>query len=59
MTDVLETRPETRRRRKAERQQEIIEAAVAEFSRNGYAMATLDQIAERSGVTKSTNYVHF
>ena len=59
MTDVLETRPETRRRRKAERPQEIVEAAFAEFSRNGYAVTTLDQIAERAGVTKGTIYVYF
>jgi AcrR family transcriptional regulator len=59
MTDILEGRPETRRRRKAERPQEIIEAAFAEFSRNGYATTTLDQIAERAGVTKGTIYVYF
>jgi AcrR family transcriptional regulator len=59
MTDVLETRPETRRRRKAERPQEILEAAFTEFSRNGYAMTTLDRIAERAGVTKGTIYVYF
>jgi AcrR family transcriptional regulator len=59
MTDLLEARPEVRRRRKAERPQEIIEAAFAEFSRNGYAVTTLDQIAERAGVTKGTIYVYF
>jgi AcrR family transcriptional regulator len=59
MTDVLETRPETRRRRKAERPQEIIEAAFCEFSRNGYATTTLERIAERAGVTKGTIYVYF
>src|SRR3984957_19048448 len=59
MTEVLETRPEVRRRRKAERPQEILEAAFAEFSRNGYATTTLDQIAERAGVTKGTIYVYF
>jgi AcrR family transcriptional regulator len=59
MTDAMETRPETRRRRKAERPQEILEAAFAEFSRNGYAVTTLDQIAERAGVTKGTIYVYF
>jgi AcrR family transcriptional regulator len=59
MTDVLETRPETRRRRKAERPHEILEAAFLEFSRNSYAMTTLDQIAERAGVTKGTIYVYF
>jgi AcrR family transcriptional regulator len=55
----VEARPETRRRRKAERPQEIIEAAFAEFSRNGYAVTTLDKIAERAGVTKGTIYVYF
>jgi AcrR family transcriptional regulator len=63
MTDVFENKPEakseTRRRRKAERPQEILEAAFAEFSRNGYATTTLEQIAERAGVTKGTIYVYF
>jgi AcrR family transcriptional regulator len=59
MTDLLEARPEARRRRKAERPQEIIEAAFVEFSRNGYAATALDQIAERAGVTKGTIYVYF
>jgi AcrR family transcriptional regulator len=59
MTDLLETRPETRRRRKAERPQEILEAAFTEFSRLGYAQTTLDRIAQRAGVTKGTIYVYF
>jgi AcrR family transcriptional regulator len=59
MTEVLEARTDTRRRRKAERPQEILEAAFVEFSRNGYAMTTLDQIAEGAGVTKGTIYVYF
>jgi AcrR family transcriptional regulator len=59
MSEVLEMRTETRRRRKAERPHEIIEAAFAEFSRKGYAVTTLDQIAERAGVTKGTIYVYF
>jgi AcrR family transcriptional regulator len=59
MADVLEIRPETRRRRKAERPQEILEAAFTEFSRNGYVTTTLDRIAERAGVTKGTIYVYF
>jgi AcrR family transcriptional regulator len=59
MTIAVETRTDTRRRRKAERPQEILEAAFVEFSRNGYATTTLDQIAERAGVTKGTIYVYF
>jgi AcrR family transcriptional regulator len=59
MTEVLEARTDTRRRRKAERPQEILEAAFVEFSRNGYAMTTLDRVAEHAGVTKGTIYVYF
>jgi len=59
MTDLLEPRPDVRRRRKAERPQEILQAAFAEFSRNGYATTTLEAIAERAGVTKGTIYVYF
>src|SRR5580704_5829208 len=59
MSEVSEARPDTRRRRKAERPQEILEAAFTEFSRNGYASTTLDQIAEHAGVTKGTIYVYF
>ncbi|HXX04235.1 MAG TPA: TetR family transcriptional regulator [Xanthobacteraceae bacterium] len=55
----MERRPEIRRRRKAERPQEILEAAFSEFSRNGYATTTLDRIAEGAGVTKGTIYVYF
>src|SRR3984957_7132856 len=59
MADMSATAPETRRRRKAERPGEILEAAFAEFSRSGYAATTLDQVAERAGVTKGTIYVYF
>jgi AcrR family transcriptional regulator len=59
MSEILQARTDTRRRRKAERPQEILEAAFVEFSRTGYAMTTLDQIAEGAGVTKGTIYVYF
>ncbi len=59
MADLTEIRTDSRRRRKAERPGEILEAAFTEFSRNGYAVTTLDQIAERAGVTKGTIYVYF
>ena len=59
MTDLAEIRTEARRRRKAERPGEILEAAFTQFARNGYAATTLDQIAERAGVTKGTIYVYF
>jgi AcrR family transcriptional regulator len=59
MTELPEIRTEIRRRRKADRPGEILAAAFAEFSRNGYALTTLDHIAERAGVTKGTIYVYF
>ena len=59
MTDLNEIPSVARRRRKAERPGEILEAAFTEFSRNGYATTTLDQIAERAGVTKGTIYVYY
>jgi AcrR family transcriptional regulator len=59
MADVMGMQVDTRRRRKAERPKEILEAAFEEFSRNGYAATTLDQVAERAGVTKGTIYVYF
>jgi AcrR family transcriptional regulator len=59
MTEVMATATETTRRRKAVRPKEILEAAFEEFSRSGYAATTLDQVAERAGVTKGTIYVHF
>src|SRR5271165_1779762 len=59
MTDLIGTPTETRRRRKAERPKEILEAAFEEFSRKGYASTTLDHVAERAGVTKGTIYVYF
>jgi len=59
MTELTEIRTDPRRRRKAERPKEILDAAFTEFSRNGYATTTLDRIAERAGVTKGTIYVYF
>jgi AcrR family transcriptional regulator len=59
MADTMGLQVDTRRRRKAERPKEILEAAFEEFSRNGYASTTLDQVAERAGVTKGTIYVYF
>jgi AcrR family transcriptional regulator len=48
-----------RRRRKAERPQEILKAALEVFSEKGFAATRLDDIAIRAGVTKGTIYVYF
>jgi AcrR family transcriptional regulator len=47
------------RRRKADRPQEIIEAAADVFAEKGFAASRLDEIAARAGVTKGTLYLYF
>lgn len=48
-----------RRRRKAARPAELIEAGLAEFARRGFAAARLDDVARRAGVAKGTIYRYF
>ena len=48
-----------RQRRKAERPAEILAAALAEFSSQGFAATRLDDVAARAGITKGTIYVYF
>lgn len=51
----------TPRRRvgRAERERQILDAAVAVFTERGYAGASMDAVAERVGVTKPVLYTHF
>ena len=51
--------PGVRRRRKAERPVLILQAALEEFSANGFAAARLEDVAARAGITKGTIYVYF
>jgi AcrR family transcriptional regulator len=52
--------PEIRqKRRKDERPDEILAAALTIFSRDGFSGARLDEIAELAGCTKGTIYVYF
>lgn len=44
---------------KDERRQQILEAAFQAFSENGYAKTTMDDIVQRSGLSKGTLYWHF
>ena len=52
-------RTSIRQRRKEQRPGEIIEAAVQEFARRGFAATRLEDVAERAGVTKGTIYFYF
>lgn len=47
------------KRRKAERPDEIVAAAIEVFAERGYAAARLDDIAARAGVSKGAIYLYF
>jgi AcrR family transcriptional regulator len=44
---------------RAERERQILDAAVAVFGERGYQAASMDVVAERVGVTKPVLYAHF
>ena len=48
-----------RRRRKAERPTEILQAALEAFTQNGFSGTRLEDVAARAGITKGTIYVYF
>jgi AcrR family transcriptional regulator len=52
-------RPRVRQERSAERRQAILDAALEEFSANGFAGTRLDDVARRAGVAKGTIYLYF
>ncbi|MGC8497311.1 MAG: TetR/AcrR family transcriptional regulator [Thermoplasmata archaeon] len=45
--------------RKEDSEKKIINAAIEVFSRDGYDVATTDEIARKSGLSKGTIFVHF
>lgn len=47
------------RRRKAQRPDEILAAALVVFSEHGYAATRLTQVAQAAGVSKATLYLYF
>jgi AcrR family transcriptional regulator len=55
----MEPGPPKFRRRKADRPNEIVEAALAVFAEKGFAAARLDEIARRAGVSKGALYLYF
>lgn len=46
-------------RRKEERPQEITEAALEAFAKNGYAATRVEEVAKRAGVSKGLLYLYF
>lgn len=62
LTDpLLVSAPRPRRRylSSARRKEEILDAALIEFSSNGYAAATIERIAMRAGLSKAGLYAHY
>jgi AcrR family transcriptional regulator len=55
----VDTRASRRRVGRAERERQILDAALAVFGERGYQHASMDQVAERVGVTKPVLYTHF
>ena len=55
----METRTPRRRIGRAQREQQILDAALAVFSERGFQSASMDAVAERVGVTKPVLYTHF
>lgn len=56
---VTENELRPRARRKAQRPQEILQAAFDEFVGRGYTAARIEDVAARAGVTKGTVYLYF
>lgn len=55
----MQTRTSRPRVGRAEREVQILDAAVAVFSERGVRAASMDAVAERVGVTKPVLYAHF
>jgi AcrR family transcriptional regulator len=56
---VKPARVSTRSARSAARREEILAAALDEFSARGFAATRLDDVAQRAGVAKGTIYLYF
>lgn len=60
MSDLIETVPQGRREQQKEaKRSALIDAALAVFSRVGFAAAKIDDVAEEAGVSKGTVYLYF
>jgi AcrR family transcriptional regulator len=58
--ELATARPRERRRhRREERVEQVLDAAVGVFAERGFHEASMDEIAERAGVSKPILYTHF
>ncbi|KUJ47697.1 TetR/AcrR family transcriptional regulator [Micromonospora maris] len=54
----MSTRPTFKRLPRAVREQQMLDAAVRVFSRHGYHGASMDEVAERAGISKPMVYAY-
>lgn len=59
MTQIPETRPRAGRLPRSARRAQLLEVALEVFVEQGYHAASMDEIAERAGVSKPVLYQHF
>ncbi|MEM6554442.1 MAG: TetR/AcrR family transcriptional regulator [Pseudomonadota bacterium] len=60
MSEVAEAAPSSRREQQKEAKRlALVDAALAVFSRVGFAAAKIDDVAEEAGVSKGTVYLYF
>ncbi len=58
-SDPLEVRTPVRRLRRAERREQILDAATRAFARAGFTSTSLDDVAAEAGITRVLLYRHF
>jgi TetR/AcrR family transcriptional repressor of uid operon len=59
MTASAQQPPSQREKKRSETRERVFQAAVAEFSRVGFANAQIPRIAQAAGVVRGTFYFHF
>ncbi|GAB3644483.1 TetR/AcrR family transcriptional regulator [Glycomyces tarimensis] len=59
MTFEPEAALPVRRLKRAERREQILDAAISAFSRTGYAATSLDDVAAAAGISRAILYRHF
>jgi AcrR family transcriptional regulator len=58
-TDAVDPGTPSHQRRKAERPDELLDAALSLFVEKGYAATRIDEVARRAGVSKGTLYLYY
>ena len=59
VSSVTDTKPKRRRMAAADRREAILDAALEEFSVNGFHETSLEGVADRAGISKALIYEHF